>query len=63
MLKFMQCYGEKKKEADELEKTISRCSDQRSKKEPIIGSSETKEEAEKYIKHLGERDNEVKRNC
>ena len=39
-------YDAKKKEADELEKTISRCSDQRSKTEPIIGSSETKEEAE-----------------
>ena len=40
-------YDAKKKEAEELEKTISRCQEQRSKTEPVPTKSETKEEAEK----------------
>lgn len=40
-------YDAKKKEAEELEKTISRCQEQRSKTEPVSTKSETKEEAEK----------------
>ena len=40
-------YDAKKKEAEELEKTISRCQEQRSKTELVPTKSETKEEAEK----------------
>ena len=40
-------YDAKKKEAEELEKTISRCQEQRSKTESVPTKSETKEEAEK----------------
>lgn len=40
-------YDAKKKEAEELEKTISRCQEQRSKTELIPNNNETKEEAEK----------------
>lgn len=40
-------YDAKKKEAEELEKTISRCQEQRSKTEFVPTKSETKEEAEK----------------
>ena len=40
-------YDAKKKEAEELEKTISRCQEQRSKTESVSTKSETKEEAEK----------------
>ena len=40
-------YDAKKKEAEELGKTISRCQEQRSKNEPVPTKSETKEEAEK----------------
>lgn len=40
-------YDAKKKEAEELEKTISRCQEQRSKTESVPTKSETKEESEK----------------
>lgn len=40
-------YDAKKNEAEELEKTISRCQEQRSKTELIPSNNETKEEAEK----------------
>ena len=40
-------YDAKKNEAEELEKTISRCQEQRSKTELVVGNNETKEEAEK----------------
>lgn len=40
-------YDAKKNEAEELEKTISRCQEQRSKTELVVSNNETKEEAEK----------------